>query len=175
MKVDLNLGHTQLLIAEARKQGLLRNQTAYLLATTYHETGHTMEPVEEAFYLGTRKKNPIKNLDAWRKKNLRYYPWHGRGFIQLTWEFNYFRAEKETGLPITKDPTLAMVPATAAHIAVTGMKEGWFTGKKLSDYITLKKSEYPQARRIINGIDERDLIAGYAVDYDQALRVLNWD
>ncbi len=45
--MDLNLGSTRALIDECRKQGLLRNQCAYVLATAYHETAHTMKPIYE--------------------------------------------------------------------------------------------------------------------------------
>jgi hypothetical protein len=53
---------------------------------------------------------------------------------------------------------------------VVGMKEGWFTDRKLSDYITLYKSDFRNARKIVNGMDKADLIAGYAVEYDKLLR-----
>ena len=74
--MDLKLGDTQLLIAESKARGLLRNQLTYLLATAFWQTARTMQPVDEAFWLS----------EAWRKKNLRYWPWYGRGHCQLTWE-----------------------------------------------------------------------------------------
>ena len=72
--IDMNLGDTGLIVATCGQQGLLRNQAAYTLATAYWETNRTMKPVEEAYWLS----------DAWRKANLRYYPWHGRGYTQTT-------------------------------------------------------------------------------------------
>jgi hypothetical protein len=162
--MNLNLGDTQLIIKEAKARGVLRNQLAYILATAYHETAHTMKPVEEAFWLS----------DTWRKNNLKYYPWHGRGYVQLTWDYNYKRAEDKLGIPFTKDPKLVMVPENAAKIIVLGMIEGWFTGKKLSDYITLQKSDFVNARRIINGVDKKDLIAGIAKDYDADLKRIGY-
>lgn len=159
--VNLNLGDTQLIIKTAKEYGLLRNELAYTLATPFHETAHTMKPVAEAYW--------IKNAEGWRRKNLRYYPWYGRGYVQLTWEYNYLKAKEELGIDFIKDPTLAMIPEHAAKILVVGMKQGWFTGKKLSDYITLKKSDFYNARKIINGMDRAELIAGYARDYDAAL------
>ena len=45
--MNLNLGDTQDIISECKKQGLLRNQAAYVLATAYWETGRTMRPVTE--------------------------------------------------------------------------------------------------------------------------------
>jgi len=50
-----------------------------VLATTAIETASTFEPVREAFWMD----------EEWRQQNLRYWPYYGRGFIQLTWESNY--------------------------------------------------------------------------------------
>ena len=44
-----------------------------------------------------------------------------------------------------------------------------YVNTKLSDYITLQRSDFKNARRIINGMDKADLIAGYAKEYDKAL------
>ena len=79
MEVDWHLGDTQLILNECRKEGLSDRHTAYVLATAYHETAHTMKPVREAFWLS----------EGWRRDNLRYYPWYGRGYAQLTWRRNY--------------------------------------------------------------------------------------
>ncbi len=160
--MDLKRGYTAALIEECARQGLLRNQCAYVLATAYWETAHTMQPVSEAYW--------IPNAEAWRKKNLRYWPYYGRGFVQLTWEDNYKFAEDQLGVPVHARPELALDPGIAIEIAVTGMKEGWFTGKKLSDYITLQKSEFRAARRIINGTDKAQSIADLARLYDADLK-----
>lgn len=151
-----------LIISTCKAYGLLRNQAAYVLATADHETNKTFLPVREAYW--------VKNAEQWRKRNLRYYPWYGRGFVQLTWEANYLKAGKKIGVDLTKDPDAAMQPDHAAKILVLGMKEGWFTGKKLSDYITLTSSEFVSARRIINGTDKDDEIAALAMKYDAELR-----
>jgi predicted chitinase len=121
-----------------------------------------MKPVSEAFW--------IPNAEEWRKKHLRYWPWYGRGFVQLTWEDNYKFAEEQLGVALTERPELALDPGIACEIIVTGMREGWFTGKKLSDYIDLKRSGFKQARRIINGTDKAQSIADLAKLYDTALK-----
>jgi hypothetical protein len=161
MTVYLDKGYTRTLIDQSKDSGLLRNQVAYLLATSAWETAHTMKPVREAFWL----------TENWRKANLRYYPWYGRGFVQLTWETNYKRADTELGLngALITNPELALDGEIAAKIAIKGMVEGWFTGKKLSNYITLQKSDFVGARRIINGTDRASEIATLARDYDTAL------
>jgi putative chitinase len=50
------------------------------------------------------------------------------------------------------------------------MVEGWFTGKKLSDYFGGGRYEPVGARRIINGTDKDDLIAGQCGLFVDALR-----
>lgn len=159
--INFSLGYTKLLVDTAKEYGLLRNQLAYLLATAYWETAHTMKPVKEAFWLS----------EDWRKKNLRYYPWYGRGFVQLTWDYNYKKATEKTGTKMDTVSTAdnAMIPEVAAKVIVQGMIEGWFTGKKLSDYITLTKSDYKGARRIINGTDKDDEIADIARQFEEDL------
>lgn len=159
MSINLDLGDTRLIRQECARVGLSRNATAYVLATAWHETAHTMKPVEEAFWLS----------DAWRKRNLRYYPWHGRGYVQLTWRENYERASRETGVDLTTDPRAAMQPENAAKILVAGMASGWFTGKRLGDYINFRATDYVGARRIVNGTDKAHAIAGIAEEYEAAL------
>lgn len=157
--MNLDLGDTRLIIAKCKEHGLLRNQAAYVLATALWETAQTMKPVREAFWLS----------EDWRKQNLRYYPWYGRGYVQLTWERNYREAGNKIGVALTKSPDLAMDPKHAATILVQGMKEGWFTGMRLDNYITLQASDFVEARRVVNGTDKAETIAGIAKDYDEAL------
>lgn len=58
----------QAIEAECIAQGLaLKTQIAYVLATVFHETGHTWKPVKEAYWFS----------EAWRKQNLRYFPYYG--------------------------------------------------------------------------------------------------
>lgn len=157
--MNLDLGDTRLIIAKCKEHGLLRNQAAYVLATALWETAQTMKPVREAFWLS----------EDWRKQNLRYYPWYGRGYVQLTWERNYREAGNKIGVALTDDPDLAMAPEHAAVILVQGMKDGWFTGMRLDNYITLQASDFVEARRVVNGTDKAETIAGIAKDYDEAL------
>lgn len=136
---------------------------AYMLATIKGECGDSFTPVEEAFYLEGR----VRDLDAWRKKHLRYYPWHGRGFVQLTWYDNYFRAEEELKIAFTQDPDLAIEPENAYKVMSRGMQEGWFTGLSLYDYINGVKCDYYRARRIINGMDKARKFQAWAKQFDK--------
>jgi len=167
MTIKLSLGDTQLIIDEAKKEGLLRNQLAYVLATAYHETAHTMKPVRE--YGG----------DTYLRKK-EYWPYVGMGYIQVTWAYNYKMAGEKLGVDFLTDPKRLLDPQYAVPIAVRGMKEGWFGNKqKLSDYMTLSVSDFFNARSMINAdknmfvkgtkIKIGDLIAGYAKEYDKLL------
>jgi uncharacterized protein (TIGR02594 family) len=139
--------------AECNKQGLnLAPQKAYVLATTEWETGHTFEPVREAFWKG----------EAWRQANLRYYPYYGRGYVQLTWEDNYRKYAEIMDIDLVNDPDLALDPQTALFILVHGFKTGTFTGKKLTDYINAQGTDFINARRCINALDRAEEIAALA-------------
>lgn len=153
--MNMHLGDTRLLIEAGRERGLLRNQMAYVLATAYHETAHTMKPINE---MGGEKYLRSK----------KYWPYIGRGYVQITGKVNYEKAGRILGIVVSK-PELLLQPKYAAPIIIAGMVEGWFTGKKLADYITLQKSDFKNARRIVNGTDKAELIAGYAKQYDKAL------
>jgi hypothetical protein len=135
---------------DARKLTDLR-WLAYMLATTYHETNMTMQPVREAYWLS----------EDWRRKNLRYYPWYGRGYVQLTWEENYKKMGSLLGVDLLGNLDLAMDQHVAAAIMFEGMMAGDFTGKSLKNYFNDTVDDPIGARRIINGTDKADLIAGY--------------
>ncbi len=135
---------------EARKLTDLR-WLAYMLATTYHETNKTMQPVREAYWLS----------EDWRRRNLRYYPWYGRGYVQLTWEENYRKMGRHLGVDLLGNLDLAMDPRIAAAIMFEGMMRGDFTGKSLEMYFSDGTDDPVGARRIINGTDKDELIAGY--------------
>lgn len=143
---------------------------AYELATAWHETNGTMQPVREAYWLS----------EAWRKTNLRYYPWYGRGLVQLTWEPNYAKADAEAakaGLiesgALLADPDLAMRPDIAGFVLRRGMDEGWFSTKKLADYLPAEGlasvGQFTSARAIINGTDRALMVAGYALNFQRVL------
>ncbi|MBZ9921785.1 carboxypeptidase [Mesorhizobium sp. BR1-1-7] len=159
--MNLDIGCTRLLIGKCGEQNLLRNQVAYLLATAWHESGHTMQPVRE------------RGGETYLRGKA-YYPYVGMGFVQLTWLRNYQFASKKLGVDFVANPRLLLDPTHAADIIVLGMKEGWFTGKKLADYVTLQRSDFVGARRIINGTDCASLIAGYATGYDADLKALGY-
>ena len=124
-------------------------ELAYVLATATHETGFAMIPLTE--------KGGKKYLES-----KPYFPWIGRGLVQITWEKNY----KKFGISPME---AALDWGVALDVMFRGMVLGMFTGKKLADYIGPGKCDYVAARRIVNGTDRAKLIAGYARAYKDAL------
>jgi hypothetical protein len=151
-----------------------RRQLAYCLATFKWETAHTMEPIDEhggdAYFNkrygpGTKVGKMLGNTQA--GDGARF---HGRGYVQLTGRANYTKAKNLTKKDVLTNPDLAKDPALAYEIAIQGMKDGWFTGKKLSQFIKDGASpNYEDARTIINGHDQAVKIADIARRFSEVL------
>lgn len=135
------------------KDGIDYRKLFYVIATTYHEC--RFRPIKE---IRATKGTPVYQL----QEKYWYTGFYGRGFVQLTWEKNYDTMGKRIGVDLVRYPDLALDIPIAAKIIITGMYEGLFTGKKLSDYINSNKFDYTNARRIVNGTDKAALIASYA-------------
>ena len=150
-------------IVEACKLvGLSRKeQIAYVLATAEHETNKTFQPVREAYW--------VKNAEAWRKTNLRYWPYYGRGYVQLTWKDNYDHYGRILGLDLVTSPDLALDHYGSLFVLTQGFKTGAFTGHKLSEYVNAQTTDYKAARFCINGQDRASDIADLARSYAKTL------
>lgn len=130
--------------AECIRQGIGQPaQIAYVLATVEHETNNTFKPVREAYW-----------LPEIVRKRFRYYPYYGRGYVQLTWDYNYRRYTEILGIDLIGNPDLALDPHIACFILVHGFKHGVFTGKRLTQYINANLVDWEGARRCINGTDK---------------------
>lgn len=150
---------------------------AYMLATVKHECADTWRPITERgrksyfdkYEPSTRIGKRLGNTqpgDGWR--------YRGRGYVQITGRANYKRLSAALGLPDDQNlidyPENALIPAVAYEIMSYGMRRGAFTGKKLGDYLSSQKRDYKNARRIINGTDRWQLIAGYAERFEEILQ-----
>ena len=123
-----------------------RDNAAAVAATVAIETAHTFEPVREAFWMS----------EEWRKDNLRYYPWYGRGFIQLTWESNYKAAGEDLGLNLVDNPDTAMSPMNAAAILA------WFWETHFLPQFARRHDWREVRRRVQGGSDGLDELIAYA-------------
>lgn len=149
-------------------------QLAYCLATSYHETAHTMQPVRET--LASSDAQAIRRLDAaWKAGRLKvsrpYWRtgYFGRGHVQLTHESNYRHMGHLLDVDLAGNPGLALDPEISADILFTGMMGGHFTGKGLARYVSRARTDFKGARRVVNGMDRAGLIAGYADAFLEAL------
>ena len=134
---------------------------AYMLATVYHECATRMWPTTEY-----GSESYLKGKE--------YYPYIGRGFVQLTWKSNYDKASKALSLIDDRDlvayPAVALDSLISARVMFRGMAEGWFTGKKLGQYFSDERDDPVNARQIINGNDCDDQIAAYHYQFLGALQ-----
>ena len=138
---------------------------AYMLATGHHESDRwrTMEEYASGdAYEGREDLGNTQKGDGRRFK--------GRGLCQITGRRNYADWSKRLGVDLIALPDLASDLGYAVPVLIDGMILGTFTGHKIGRYITGSKKDYAGARRVINGTDRADLIAGYANAFEVALQ-----
>ena len=147
---------------------------AYMLATSYHETAKTMQPIEE---YGTGKGRPYGKKIKHNGKPYEYPDkiYYGRGDVQLTWYENYELMGKLLGIPLLEQPELALKPDISARIMLEGMTKGKsnrgdFTGVSLENYFNSTKDDPVNARKVINGRDKANLIATYHYKFLSAIK-----
>jgi putative chitinase len=120
----------------------------------------------------TRRPHHAADREYGRGRGTKYATtYYGRGFVQLTWETNYAKASKVVGVDLVKFPDRALMLPDGATVLFDGMINGWFTGKKLADYISGATCDYerpPDHQRHRQG---RSLIAGYAMSFQKAMEL----
>ncbi|MDI6814065.1 MAG: glycoside hydrolase family 19 protein [Rhizobiaceae bacterium] len=178
-----------------------QHHVAECLAEPYHETGGYMLPIKETVMPSHKDKNPpddlvIRRLDQayaagklpwvsrpyWRK-DTSGKAWFGRGPIQATHRINYAKIGQVLGVDLLKDPDRILEPAIGAASAVVGLRDGLYTGRKLSDFDFVKelaKATQPGGeygpRRMVNGKDGTDRkVAGYHRAFYAALEAAGYD
>ncbi|HJQ71561.1 MAG TPA: hypothetical protein VKA70_21475 [Blastocatellia bacterium] len=151
-----------------------RRQLAYCLATFKWETAHSMEPIDErgsSTYFNSRygpQTKVGKVLGNTKPGDGALF--HGRGYVQLTGRRNYAKAKALTGIDLLAEPDRAKNAEVAYKIAIQGMIDGWFTGKKLGQFIKDgQPPDYENARTIINGHDKAHIIADIARRFNEVL------
>lgn len=146
---------------------------AYIFATVKHETANTMLPIEE---YGKGKGRPYGRKI--KHSGIKYTTpdklYYGRGYVQLTWYENYDLLGRLLGIDLLATPELTLNNSVATKILFEGMTKGAssfgdFTGKCLEMYFTPKVEDWEGARKIINGTDKKELIAGYGKKFLKCL------
>lgn len=156
------------ILDHAEDEGTDDRHLAYILATTFHETAQTMQPIEE---YGKGAGKSYGNVDP--ETGQAYY---GRGYVQLTWRENYQKQDDKLGLhgTLVRNADLALEPGTALNVLFGGMYDGDFTGVGLPEFITCTDpnsdtTDFYNARKIVNGLDCADQIEGYAKKFANAI------
>ena len=119
-----------------------------MIATVAIETASTFSPVREAFWLS----------EDWRRANLRYYPYYGRGFIQLTWESNYRTygpkiaalwgaGGHEPDFDLVGNPDNALNPDIAAAVAALYVRD--HAGGAIP--VAARNGHWSEVRRLVQG------------------------
>lgn len=137
---------------------------AYVLATIKWETADTFEPITE---YGSEKY----------LKSKKYYPFIGRGYVQLTWEANYKKFGDFLKIDLLNFPHKANDPEIAWKILEEGMTDDFgiqdpnFTKYTLEDYFSSNNKNYFSARMIINPKDHNSFnpIAEMAMNFEKCL------
>lgn len=172
---------------------------AYVLATPMIETGETFAPITESLNYSEasllskfgkritaaqakkygRNASHAANQEAigniiyggpWGKTNLGNkltgdgFKYRGRGLVQTTGRRLY------EIFGYADNPEAVGDIKISADIMVRGMRDGTFTGKKLSDYFNDDKTDWTNARRIVNGVDRAADIARIAQVFYKALQ-----
>ena len=123
------------------------NQLAYVLSTAIGES--SIRPIKE---IRAKAGTPLYDI----QNKYWYTGYYGRGYVQITWDYNYKKFGQLLGVDLLGNPDLALRPDIAGKIACIGMKKGLFTGVGLDKYFTATTSDWTNARRIINGVDKAD-------------------
>lgn len=166
-------------------------QFAYCLATAFHETNQTMLPVHEignvAYFTrlyDVKGSNPKRAREMGNTHPGDGAKYCGRGLVQLTWRNSYLKATQrllalgvlKAGESLVDNPDLAMRMDIAIVLLFEGTENGWFTGRDLDDTIDAmidgdEHADFVKARRIINGVDRAEKIAGYSDKFLKALQI----
>ena len=156
------------------------NWLAYMLATVFHETAFTMQPIDEGggdayftrLYEGRKGLGNTESGDGAK--------FHGRGFVQLTGRANYDKFTDIVREFYPECPDLTASPASvkkdeyASVIMFYGMFCGSFTGLALKNFLgdpeKRQIEDFYNARQVINGLDKAEDIQPYAKKFNAALR-----
>ena len=138
-----------LLTRVCRNERLSCPQTAYVLATAFHESRLGLWMVDHRLGDGDR--------------------YRGRGFAPLAGRAAYATFGRRLDLPLLTRPDLAARPEIAARILVRGMKLGLFTGRRLDEDIDDRRVDYVAARAVMDPSDRAVRVAGYARAFEAHL------
>jgi predicted chitinase len=153
---------------------------AYVLATAFHETGEDMQPVREGFASTDQGSiNAVTSLynrgiigENYALPEANGKSYFGRGLVQITWGDNYKKLGQAIGIgnQLYDNPSLALNMDIAVKILFVGMVDGLYAPvNSLRKYFFEDRSDWVNARKIINWLDKADLVAGYGQKFFKCL------
>ncbi len=147
---------------------------AYMLATVKHECANVWQPITERGSTSYFDKYNAGTVLGKRLGNTQPgdgFKYRGRGYVQITGRINYAKLGKvlHMGTQLLDDPNLALKPEIAYAIMSYGMRKGTFTGRRLEQFFNATETDYLNARKIINGLDQGQKIQGYAIALEKVL------
>lgn len=137
---------------------------AYVLATAHHESDYWRALEEYASGSAYEGRTDLGNTKPGDGKRFK-----GRGLVMITGRSNYSDWSSRLGVDFVNNPEWVSDLEYAVPILIDGMTLGTFTGRKLSHYFTDTKTDFQNARRIVNALDRADLIASHAAKFLAAL------
>ena len=168
-----------------------RATLGYALATAFHETGAHMVPVREGFAstdAGARAavkqlavvRGPTSAVARYAQPQPPYgHVYYARGHVGLTWIDNYRASSEDAGVDLVRYPDAMLDPVISARILILGLIDGRWNGRRkgighyemLDGIPGLSAEEAAAARRTVIVQDMAEQIAGYAAQFDTALRL----
>jgi predicted chitinase len=153
---------------------------AYVLATAFHETGEDMQPVREGFASTDQGSiNAVTSLynrgiigENYALPEANGKSYFGRGLVQITWGDNYKKLGQAIGIgnQLYDNPSLALNMEVAVKILFVGMVDGLYAPvHSLRKYFFEDRTDWVNARKIINWLDKADLVAGYGQKFFKCL------
>lgn len=135
---------------------------AYILATIWHETKKTMQPIEEDGKGKGRKYGKRMWYSGKFYTDISHI-FFGRGHTQNTWRDIYLKLTKanKNSWDFVNHPELLLQMKPSIWATFHAMTTGLYTGVALSQFFNDKKNDPIGARKIINGKDKAILIKGY--------------
>lgn len=177
---------------EADKEMCDVRWAAYVLATVFHECKlpPTWKPVWKPVAEHGKGQSQKTHINRKTRRREVWYGtpktikcdgveytqvFYGRGYVQLTHGDQYQDVSKLLGYgcEFVKNSDKVLEPAISYQILTTCMRTGavYAHNHKLGDYLNDKKTDYLNARRIINGTDKQKEIAGYAKKFQGILEL----
>ena len=150
----------------------LKRKKKYFTAAEAEALGRTkthsanQEAIANKMYSNRIGNGDEASGDGWK--------YRGRGYVQITGRRNYAEMSVRCGVDMVANPDLALDHKTSMKILFEGMVDGTFTGSAMRRWIKPGvMKDYVSCRRVVNGTDKADLIAGYAGRFEGKLEGYN--